>query len=487
MKKIALILLAVVLAGTAALSLKMREVRETADKVEYTETILYGDRSILDGLDVSLYIRKNGNDFLDSQRKYLWISDLSFRNSGLSYDTKFDFSDKKEYRELPEKLYVEYAYYHDEQMDKKVDLIRKEHAEEIEKKGSVTVRMWYAGLMDNHKLEFALLAKGDTNSQKAYSGYELYEALKNYFRIPVLDTEMVELNISKTNYYIRKAADSEAESSQDEYFFHINSCSRAVDGQMYFSFNIGDEDGWPVAGRYSEIPGGHGVYRFKFEYDEDGNIVPDKNTIETVCSFEERSVIIGIEGSNKDGIIYVFALEGDRFEDYVLYRVDTKGEGKPERIVLGRHLEGRQSVIRARDGAYMVCCIDASSDHNNGYIYCFKEDENGFPGKVITVDLSKVNDLVYANIFDLPYIDRFDWMLKDGKLYIIRPDMCLARTALEYRESYYPLRCGISVIVFDEKGLCFFGDWKSSLGQDVTGRSLCTLDREKPFTWNFAE
>ena len=278
------------------------------DQVHYTEYVIYGDKSVVEGATVDMYnsyqrhlfwhttyevgeVPKEETDYqFYSSRQYKADEQYGeftvyMNHSGLGF---YDFEDENYKFEGLELAWKELYDATEPGEEKQIDIKLKDYQE------------FY---------EFAIeisLPQEDISNYKEYS--EQLSDLRNFksfFKIPVLEEELYALAIAKDEYGnvigMAEAGVSGGSSTGDMDFvdtsdwedydaFYLNLRAAFADGVCYLAFDPHTEKGNRVD--TSQIPGGYGIYRFTYN-SKNGTI--DSENIEMVYALNPNVLFWDIE------------------------------------------------------------------------------------------------------------------------------------------------------------------------------------------------
>ena len=194
MKRAAALILCILLIGSIGLNCYSRAVTETADKVEFTETVLFGDPKEAEGLHVRFTNQASLSSYLlSSLSHYLWTTDFVFKDGAFEALTEQRYTLEQATRETPEAISVrdglsangEYQSYMSNDL---ISGYRKQYEKEL-KDGSVSVRTSMSELFEYYPLSISVMTKGtvrtDNYRQEAYQDRDLDAKMQEYFRFPI--------------------------------------------------------------------------------------------------------------------------------------------------------------------------------------------------------------------------------------------------------------------------------------------------------------
>ncbi len=489
MKKYLVFIIALLLLTGTAAGIYSASVLETADKVEFTETVFYGDPAAAEGLHITFSNeqREEGYYLPMNWRRYLWTTEFVFKNGGFSANTLQGYKYGNPERENPESIRITDGYNSGRKYylinEDLVRKIREENADEIGKNGSVTKRVPAKDVYEWFPLKFTLLRRSVGSSQSEYSYSDLDLAFDRYFRFPVDEDLYLDLRLGKNDGDLTVSADF-----SDKFFPYGKPglyTSLSYGGDLYFSFEFRSEAAGVGKRRdYSLVPGGYGIYRIGL-LGEDGQDKIDPESLTTFYSFGDDVTVKELRASENGRVINAFTSEG---EEYVLYSIDAADGSLLQRLpVCG--IGKRNSVFVQQNGDCMAMGAMSVLSDSPAELFIFKEDEQGVPRLELEADLGliagnrRAAELLsfglessgsyrnYGKFHDFIYLYEGD------KLYFMSLDV--SEESLDPMDYIYHGQCGISVVVYDKEGPLFFGSYESSIGDTVCWYS----DSYPPSMW----
>ena len=479
MKRSLAILLCLLIIGSAAAGGFSLSLIDSADDLEFTEDIIYGDPKELEGLNVRF--TSSVSRFLDYWPRlgsFYWTTEACFDEGRVIAETEQKYSFVRERNEVPERVDIRATMSFSDNYDLMhpglLENIREKYSKEFENKELISVVMPLKDIYTQYPLDFAVL--GDytvspfsmASSNTAQNEAAFQKKAEEYFKFPIADDIKASLTIPKTG---RTRVD----------ILSGYSFERAMNIKKYGSFSTGDKiyfffEAQTVGGiestryDYSLVPGGYGVYSVGIHY-EDRALVIDAESLTTLCSFGDETSIEALSSSKDGNVIYVFAKEND---EHKVYAVDAKtGEKLQKLSICGA--DASQCLIQKEEGYHLFGIRETYSEREEkGVIYVLEEDERGFLSITLKADIGEVTK--GRNIHEL--LEYGQWInseygvgysqyynsvglcnaYRDGKLYIASPDINGNSDSPEYIS-----RCGIAVAVFGKDGPLFFGNYKSSI------------------------
>lgn len=491
MKKsfVLLIILVLLVSGTGYYA--QTNLLKEKDQVQFTETVIYGDKSVVDGVTVEMHNQYQSQLFWHSTYEigeepkvstdyefYPWTySDYTYHSYGdlvflvdcSNTDYRGIEDDETTYHGLELAMRELYEQTGPGEM-KTTTVFIKDYVDYYTFGLDVELpQNWEEGFKGyygyNYIFEDEL--REDIAKLEAIGGYDKDEleklkqcledvsAFQEFFRIPVLETEAYTLAIAKDQSgVVIGTADSHVSGGSgsgeieipdvpsveglDSFDFRIHSFYD--NGDCYFTFDPHTYNGNLVD--VSLIPGGYGLYHFP--YDKEGNIYPEK--LEMVYALDTSVSIEGIMEDESGKNILLFTCEAERLYMSV---IDRETMTLVEKFDIGAAEYG-YSCWPYED--YMVVSAEQ--------LMLFTMDEETRFSVEFTVDKDKMESLIETSRTTrevVSYESSFDW---NGETLLIGHYI--------YNENMgrSPSFC---VAAVDETGLLYYGEYHSSLETcDVT-------------------
>lgn len=504
MKKSFVLLLALVMLISGTACFAQNELLKEKDQVHYTERVVYGDKSVVDGVTVETNIDYNHQLFwktvyeIDEMSKeeteytfYAWphfdnrliqegsmwfnidcsnaYRDVEFDKNqtyyGLEiamkelYDSTEPGSEKQTTVYL--KDYVDYYTF-------MFDITLPYHSEN----GDVQYDSNFIWGERELKEDIADLEKSGMNPEEL-ARLKMYQAdlekFREFFKIPIVEKEVFTLAIAKDeNGAVLGMADSHVSGGQAEGdiqipdmpnvegmdAFTFDMSSAFVDGECYFIFDPHTHNGNLVD--VSQIPGGYGIYQFAYD-NKKGTI--DLSTLEMVYPLDMSSTysMIAIDGSEKN--ILLFSDDGTNRHMSV---IDRKTMTLTDDFVIGTSGE----YISERIYEDFIVMIGNS-------LMVFPLSENGRYTQAFAVDAQQIEDVMVKNnpnLLALSWESVFDW---NGHTLLIADSVVYENEDL--RNIY---TCDFYVAAVDATGLLYYGVYESTLTSYAERSDYCMFNRD---------
>lgn len=487
MKKSFVLLISLLVLAVGVVCYGQTSLLSERDQIEFTENVIYGDKSIVDGVTVEME-----NHY---EEQLFWNSTYVIGETPqIHTDYKFYHSKQNEndysYRGS---MYFNADYYNrlewidwnenSEDVPKEgMALLMKELAEETQSGEereklfflkdymdyyafSVDLSSAYASAEDEHRLNINLneyelqsyLASGEKNNypkeaiEQTKEELEWLNAFHEFFKIPVMDTEAAVLSLRKdetgtvTGWGMAtagmgtgtgEAAIPTLPEGKEYDSFYFSTESVVNNKECYFTFYPRTENGELVD--TSLIPGGYGIYYLPFDVQEQ-EIYPEK--LAMVYALDPTIQVYNLSLDERNGKLLLFTIE----EGLVyLSVIDIETMTLVEKFEIGTEESGI-GFHKIYDD-YMV--VDANA------IVVFEIDADGNYKKVLSAPREKL-DIYEVDREGATYMPNwdteFDW---NGETLIFANYI--------FNEVYYP-EPSFYVAAMDETGLVYLASYQSSL------------------------
>ena len=512
MKKsfVLLTVLLVLITGTACYA--QSELLQEKDQVHFTEKVLYGDKSIVEGVKVDTNIsyeyqlfwhtlyeigatpkEETEYTFYPNQyqdRRYVNSGSLSFQMNGtdtISNDFEQDriyYGIDKAMKELADRTapgtqesatvylkdYMEYySFIHEIDLPYTSD-------EDVKKYNQYGYWRLNVLLEDIERLEKNAASKENLEQLEDLKKIlKDAETLQEFFKIPVLETEVYEIVIKKDTEGkicgMAASSTSGGSSTGNVDFpempdiegldgFCFSTYSVYDNGDCYFTFDTRTFNGNVVD--TSLIPGGYGIYHFS--YDKKNGTV-DLENLKMVYALDVKTNIedIRVDESGKN-LLITTSDETTRYMQVIDRETMT--------LVDTFHLGDRESYVTIWNfEEYMV--IRAEN------IMVFAYGEDGRYTQALSVNFSEVEQVI-KDATGAAYVDilnwdtAFDW---DGEKLLMANQILLIDERLRATRT-----CNFYVAAIDENGLVYYGEYTSTLDCGEGGHKQCYFnpDMDQP-------
>ncbi|NLC43596.1 MAG: hypothetical protein GX783_04875, partial [Clostridiales bacterium] len=432
------------------------------DQVTITENVKFGDVSATAGLEVLARTHYNHHLYWDT----------SYQTDKKSAQTNYQFFHNQAYNNPPIPMErfgvqmqngIEYGFHFTQQEEQLgIAAAYKELFDRTPTgtEGSTTIRLkdyydFYPLLVTLTMPGNILVWESDLYIDPAPEpGTEEYiiETFRNFFRIPVLEDETVEISITKN---ADGSMNSSGSGSTDSDAFYIWTLSALTDDTCYFTFNPHTNNGNVVD--TSLIPGGYGIYCLPYSQDR---IVKDGMNISGIL-IDELSMVYSLNPEDRVFDLYVnpdqtkLLLLTEENNICVLTVIDMETMKPLQRLELA-DLGEEDSVWNTYyyDDFFalylsgnQLAVVDINED---------KEYEHQF-----TVNLTDEAEEGY-----FPRISAVAVMDWDGKNLVVSDFLS---NSYRWSNMDSPRYCSFYLAVYDESGLLYYGEYLSSLdaGNDL--------------------
>lgn len=496
MKKsfVLLLTLAILFTGTAIYA--QGELLKEKDQVHYTETVVYGDRSVVDGVvfeaDTSYEYHLFWNtkyqigDTPKEETQYQFYEIAHFENSYNSSGSLYFTPNLRDIESDPT------IFLADKECDGLMGAYQElyQNTEPGAQNTAVVYMKEYSdfytfdielhlptvdGVMGNPYYEFGYLREkelkeelanyeknGGENKEriKEYKSYlYLLDTLQEYFKIPVLEKEVLSIGISvDENGLVDGWSESDVQGGMstgnmdfppvpnvegaDHYEFNMN--ATFVDGECYFTFNPYTANGNLVDLSY--IPDGFGIYRFT--YDAKATRV-DIDSLEMVYPIDLSRRIHEIRSDASGKNLLLFSEDN---EQVYMDIIDRETMTLVDAFALG-----------SREISYDKWTYDDFFVVSGEKLEVYELGENGRYTKALSVSVDAIKEKIDTNRYDrelLQWNAVFDW---NGET-LLFADRMIFMDAEGWSSVY---TCDLYVAAVDETGLVYFGEYVSSLNASV--------------------
>lgn len=428
MKKATLFTLALLFFSTVSVGILSCKIFESRDQVVFTEKVFYGNSANANGLQI---------ECSDTFANHLfWDTTLSFEDD---LQTKTDYSFMLQEPRLNGEitysgLYMNTSYdfvtaYDAEPPTSGLDLAYYELFQSTEP-GQEKSKWIY--LKDYEEYYPIMLTLDFPSSNRFEAEKLLAKKMQDYFKIPVLEEEKLEISIGR-NHQGQLFSCGNTGIGDIQYF--LNSCSTLTDECCYFTFNTRASDGSIID--TSELPEGYGIYSISYTLTKEGNY--DRNILDIdvdslkLCYPLNSDIKILSWGTNetKEHLL-IHAIES---ADYVFTAINLSTMELTQEI----RFELKQDVddvlfVYDKDGFFVTYHYDANQ------LWVIEEMDDGTYRLALSCEISP--DDMYRD----PNYDTA--MAFDGE-----------RLALVKQYNW----CGLNVMSYDKNGLSYHAEFETSL------------------------
>ncbi len=372
MKKIIALVAALAILSVCSVAVIAKEVNKNNDTLTYEENVIYGDSSAALGLSVKSLSHLENHLTWDS------VYDI-----GGEAETKFDFHYHKYYSRgsfnsasIVVSSGLHMGFDTDKPASEQVGIAKayKELYDSLKQgeRGSKVIRL--ADYYDYYPLDLNVNLPGIhlhehsfyTPDSPYYTSadeekYKQYKAFLDYFKIPMLDSEYIEISISKDyNGFGFGSGANNLDKSADTY--SVSSRSTKTDKACYFVLNNKTERNKTMD--FSLISGEYGVYSFPYSSTKIKTV-----ELATVYPLDESTDVTFISVNSKQDKLLLTVVENDITYLEVI-DIATMTQIQKIKILEGKHtvvypyesftvytFENHVAVIEEKDGEFRLCFI----------------------------------------------------------------------------------------------------------------------------------
>lgn len=475
MKKIIALVLVLSLLSVGAFCMIGNTVNSQKDAVTIRENVLFGDKSYAFGANVLTEAHYDNHLF--------WNTDYTIGEEPIC-KTKYDFSYNermqsgvKRYNGLMLDIGLKYGYDLKTPVEELKGLAKayRELYDETPMgstgKKTIYLQDYYTYYPVHIAVELpGVIWQGNDyeylSPEQQKDEHEVWTKFIEFFKIPIPDDlGPIEINITKEQN--RAGTGSSQSATYVDYYFNLSYAY--TDNQCFFSINnrMSGKSGVTSFVDTSLIPGGYGIYSFKYMnvrndantksnmtiYQNGYETGVDEDSLAMVYPLEKETIIKDMTTSEDYTKLYLFTLENDAS---YLTEIDiaTMTEVQKHKICAGSY-----DQVWSRQDFFLM----KVSDH---FILLAKNDEGSYEIKFNEKMQDKVNE-------EFAFVRTSATMDYDGNKLIIVDTL--------YEETYRTLDlCGFYTAVYNSDGLVYYGEYESSLSLTPdTGRYYANCLPEK--------
>lgn len=469
-KSFALLLILVVLSG-CGIFYAQTTLLEEKDKVVFTETVLYGDKSAAENVTVEMKNCCGGYLFWDSvydvgtgatQTDYEFYSDWQEQNYvynsemiefGLMPDVDLDYVDFQDKTQEKTGLYAAFQELYDsmepgEEADKLVYL--KDYMEYY----PIQVTINISNDLDFNLWDNVLTTEMEFTQKRKEKEWLL--TMREFFKIPVIEDEMINIfmcldengNVTGYGAGSRSGAAAHGDASfpetvqgGDNFLPRMVETIKGED--LFFTFSTKTYNDKTVD--TSLIPGGYGIYVLPYD-EEKGEIYPEK--LEMVYALDPNIEIFDLTLDESEENFLLFSFENGKC---MLSVIDAET------------MELKQKLEMPDDEGYFYHAYWLQEDFMVVKIkdyYVLTRNSDGAFNLEFTIDDEKTQEIFFDYIpeTDMDYFDTsFDW---NGEQLIVSRQL--------FDEEWEEIPC-FYVAVFDKTEILYLGRYDSTLDSGTLG------------------
>ena len=473
MKKATILMTLVLLLSVCGVGVLAADVFEAHDQVVLTEKTVYGDRSKADGLTVQI----------DShyQRKVFWNTTLRFGEE-TGAQTEYDFSAKEIREDYPvvyegiqignpahggvdfdldnpqEGLWVAYKELYDETepgQEKERDIRLKDYIDHY----PMTIALDFPNARYSAEAWESFAGMDVTPGSEAYA----IQVLRDYYKIPVLEDEYYGIHVRKRESGAQSGWGGGTSQYGDRYY--MQDYSVLSDNACYFTFSTLTDDGKIVD--TGELSDGYGIYRlpYRTEYDEQSGediSIIEADDLEMVYPLTPGIDLSSLSINAEQTCLYLHAVENGVYSITVIDLATMKAIQKQEVLVVED--DSWWSIWDYND--FMAILLNPAQE----FAVMSKEKD----GRLKLEYICPIQPERLESSFSI-YDAAMDF---DGeRLALARRMEIEEKHEEEYRDR---TTCNLQIAVYEENGLAYVGEYKSSLdtGEDWTNHAFHVRGRD---------
>lgn len=447
------------------------------DKVTVTESYIYGDKSLAEGVTVHFDSKYENN--------LQWLTDYTIGKEPKA-ETEFRFyrmgmpSKDTVHRDISIYTAFNYSTTSTDEIDLAGSGITKAYREleetaepykEAKKRIMLTDYYEYYPL----EIDISFSDKYYLNSNvwaDSHSAYDkaVIKKFNSFFKIPIVKGSALDISIyldNNRNVIQRSSAEADTGNNFGMYVKNVN-----TDSKSFFTFINRTESG-KIADT-SLIDGGYGVYCLPFSETEN-SVIFEFDNFKNVFPVNEENEIYEMSLNDNNTELYIMTKED---KNSVLTIIDTQTYKEKERITVSEGKNRYSFIYQISDSFILFSSYDEKEGQD--YYTVISRDKDGRLKKEMTVPVV-INANTDSQIGSY-YNSTFATAQWDGeKLYICNElqDYITDETKM--------INCGFMFSVYDRKALRFYGEYSTSLttGGDGTYWSNYHIHNNSSFPITF--
>ncbi len=474
MKKVLIVMIALLLSVIAAVSALCQQIYNTRDEVSFSETVLYGDRNALQGTEI--------RTSMTWDRLLYWDTTLRPGETDSEHTVCTVYATKQPAQRGTSYLGVQMQVEYDASVSREgdeneanrlaraFDELYAKTAPGEEKSAVIRLKDYYTYYPFSIRLEFPDYSAGwSTNSPIHYSYFshpvgdenarEVLLALNEFFTIPVLDSEKIELYLSRgSKGYSVSYGITPGVGGSDTYY--MSTVSVVGESAAYFTFQPQTSHKNTVD--TSLIPGGYGIYVLPYETGKNGTKLHAQNLKMTYALSSDIEIVSLSFGATEE-TLHLYTLE-DGIP--VLTVIDTAAMETLQRIeIQSETVESFSPVFTGEDFLVTV--------HNWDTITLLRQRDDGAYEHGFTIPAC-------PDELDLQYIGYNAAMDFDGKRLIVA----------QYKQRGF-YHCDFILSAYTKDGIQCVAEYACSLNAGLSGEGNyqyhCTPTSADALSVNFCE
>ncbi|MBQ8279222.1 MAG: hypothetical protein IJZ23_05220 [Roseburia sp.] len=452
---------------------------EEKDNVQITETVVYGDKSVVEGVTIERNIKYN--QFMHWNTTYV-VGEEPSCETVYTFDEYGRLQDETDYNHTGIELYTDVVSAFDDANEDAekltgVDRAMKELFDKTEPGQESSRIIDLADYLEFYEYDvfidlpgdimYSHINKEDINEAIGrYTANETYvvqlkeelrivEAIEAFFKIPVIENHLYEITVAKDadghlygwGYGSANGGGSSGNVSMGNTLtesdaFSLWTISTYTNDACYFTFNPYTDDGKLVDTSY--IPGGFGIYCLPF--DKEKRTV-DVEGLRMVYAIDPTANILNLHYDEQRNQLLLFF---EREEECTMTVIDAST------------LKMKQEIVYSTTGYDAHDCYIGDDFMVLLYEWCkgvvFSVDETGTYQMEITLDMAD-----WMDNEGVPYLEfvemAFDW---DGETLIMSG-------SIRDEEYHYYQSCDFYLAAFDRAGMVYYGEYETNQDTDEMG------------------
>ncbi len=470
MKKVIILVAVLFVLSISSLCIIAVTVDSQNDTVTVTENILYGDRSVAEGITVLSEAHYDNHLFWNT--KYTIGENAEPQTEYKFYASEQYITDTANYYMFQVDTDIRYGCHFDIPAEEQVGLSRvyKELYDKCENGKKVEDTIYLKDVYEYYPLRLNIILPGvkwtnndPENVHDDEPGGEKYviNVFRDFFRIPVFEEHKIDISISKMNNGI--SIGSGTADGSEEYIYYFYSVSAYTDDTVFFTVKNKTTNGHYAD--FSLVPGGYGIYSFNYKFDpllSSTGINADSlaNVYPLDQELDVEHLNISEDGKN---LIVIGTKNGDTiFKVIDIATMTLKNEIVIEGKVTYNVKAVKESIAKMVSGDYFVYETESVKESDNFMMLIFAEE-------FAIIRVTENGDYELAFIAKQPnyiderfqYMDYYSEMVYDGEKLIIVNSL--------YPDDAYEL-CGYYMAIYDGTGLIYYATYSSSLDTNYDSR-----------------
>lgn len=448
MKKFIALTLALVLLAIGAITAITAEIGSHDNTVTHTEKVIWGDPSAVEGAVV-----KSVSHY---QNHLVWNSVYTV---GKGTETEYKFHFVKHYSNGKPRLSgfllhtdIAYGFNLNEPASKQTGIARvyKELYDSLDydEQGSKTIRLadyydYYPisvninlpSLLWNATAESFSDGRSVISTAQNQNDKKVYDDICNFFKIPVVDTEYVDISVSK--HHGNNVGFGHGWSDKESDHYAIDTQSAYTDTVCFIAVSNRTLNGEIMD--FSNIPGGYGIYALPYE-----GAKLKSEELAMVYKLDEDAVVNHITVSTDNSKLLLTVVEGGA-SYFEVVDIATMTQLQKFKINDGSHY-----IVYPNEGF-----IAYEFENHIAVI----EEKNGI------YELAFVADKFFADHTDNEY-----FYFRSGAALDFDGEKLIVVDNILTDQTWYD-SCGFFMAVYDKNGLQYFGEYESSLDVNLSSSS----------------